>query len=334
MFKSLLLTICVALTQVIQCLPGGGGGGGGIDAGPTTDSGPPSLCPTTELAAGVTHPEGGANALFELEYGGRTRTFKVHVPVGYDASRPVPLVFVVHGLTQGAAQMLRGTDMVPVADEGGFIAVYPNGESSSWNAGSCCSGNQQDDVGFFRAMIDYVRDDLRLCVDRKRVYSTGFSNGAMMSYRLACEASDVFAAIASVAGSLSIAPDACAAAQRRHVPLLEIHGDGDPIVDYGEAIVGVDAYAALSGCGSSSHPATQPVTNLDTTCATRDGCPSDIEVTTCTIDDGGHCWYGNETCGTGVPGGQLFVGNNAEGIVAATAVWEFLERFDCPTCGL
>lgn len=326
MLKVLVVASVSALIQLVTCVPVPGGGGGGTDAG-TQDSGSPPACPTSTLAAGATNT-------IELTHGGRTRSFRVHVPEGYSGSARVPLVFVAHGLTQGANQSISGTDMVPVSDDAGFIAVFPNGVSNSWNAGTCCSGNEEDDVGFFRAMVAHVGTDLGLCVDRTRVYATGFSNGAMMSYRLACEASDLFAAVASVSGSLVTSAASCATSQTRNVPLLQIHGSSDGIVSYGDAVMGVDEYAALSGCGSTSRPATQPLTQSDTTCVTRDGCAGGMEITTCTVDDGGHCWFGNDTCGTGVPGGQLFVGNNAEGIVAATAVWGFLSRFDCASCGL
>lgn len=327
MLKPLIVAAATAFIQLVTCVPPpGGGGGGGTDAG-IVDSGPPPTCPTSTLAAGST-------TTVELVHGGRTRSFRVHVPEGYTSTARVPLVFVSHGLTQGANQSINGTDMVPVSDEAGFISVFPNGVGNSWNAGTCCSGNEEDDVGFFRAMVEHVGTDLGLCVDRTRVYATGFSNGAMMSYRLACEASDVFAAIASVAGSLVTDAATCGATQTRVVPLLEIHGDADGIVDYAATIEGVSEYAALSGCGTASIPAAQPLVHTDTTCVSRGGCPPGMEITTCTIAEGGHCWFGNETCGTGVPGGQLFVGNNAEGIIAATAVWGFLSRFDCPSCGL
>lgn len=319
MIKHIAMAISTLLLNATTCVPPGDGG--------SQDAGTGGLCPVTTLRAGSTTE-------VELRHDGRKRTFKVHVPVGYTGTSRVPLVFVSHGLTQGANQCIAGTDMVSVADRGGFVAVFPNGEGNSWNAGACCANNDEDDVGFFRAMLGHVHGELGLCVDESRVYATGFSNGAMMSYRLACEASDVFAAIASVAGSLQVAPASCAATQMRHVPLLEIHGSGDGIVSYSQAIAGVNDYAALSGCGTGSHPATQPVVHTDTTCVTRDACPTGMEITTCTIDDGGHCWFGNDTCGTGVPGGQIFVGNNAEGIVASDAIWGFLSRFSCPSCGL
>ena len=298
---------------------------------------PADVCPgASDLAPGVTHPWLPFR-YFELEHDGVVRTFKVHVPAGYTGTEPVPLVFVNHAVTQTGLQFGRfGSDMEATADQHGFIAVFANGRFRSWNAGSCCdraADEDVDDVGFFRAMVTSIRDDLGLCVDRTRVYSTGLSNGAFLSYRLACEASDVFAAVASVAGALAVPAADCAAAQQRPVPLLQIHGTGDRIVDHDAAATSVAAWAELSGCDRSTTDAVQPVSRLDTTCVTHTGCPAGVEVTFCSVDDGGHCWFGNWTCGTGVPGGQIFVGNNARGIVAASAVWGFLSRFRCEECG-
>src|SRR5690606_6608176 len=218
-------------------------------------------------------------------------------------------------------------DLDAKSDEEGFIAVFANGEGNAWNAGDCCSSNaDRDDVGFFRKMVQSVRTDLGLCVDRTRVYATGYSNGGFMSYRLACEASELFAAIAPIAGSLTISKESCEAAIERPVPMLHIHGTSDGIVNYDDAESGFSAvrsardWAAIAGCSGTTAPAAQPVSQLDTSCVTYTGCPDDVEVTLCTVDDGGHCWFGNETCGTGIAGGELFVGNNAEGIVTADAV--------------
>jgi polyhydroxybutyrate depolymerase len=294
-------------------------------------------CPApSALPPGVTHPR-GLFRHFELSHDGVVRRFKVRVPAGYTGEAPVPLVFVNHALTQSGFQFgVLGSDMEAMADRAGFLAVFADGRFGSWNAGGCCGEARErgvDDVGFFRAMLAHVRGPLGLCVDRTRVYSTGLSNGGYLSYRLACEASDVFAAVASVAGGLAIDPAACAASQERPVPLLQIHGTADRIAEYRYAVESVADWAALSGCSATTVPAAQPASRLDTTCVTHTGCPAGVETTLCSVDDGGHCWFGNLTCGTGVIGGGLVVGRNARGIVAASAVWGFLSRFRCEECG-
>jgi polyhydroxybutyrate depolymerase len=97
-----------------------------------------------------------------LEFGGRTRTYLVHVPAGHDSKTPLPLVFVLHGATQSAESAERMSGMSPKADQNHFIAVYPSGTGRlsgvpTWNAGNCCGyalANRIDDIGFFRALIE------------------------------------------------------------------------------------------------------------------------------------------------------------------------------------
>lgn len=298
--------------------------------GSVLDGSPGVVCPDATHAAWRTQPGAGARAPFELELAGYRRTFVVHVPAGYDGSRPVPILFATHGIGKTSDQFAADSLLLPIADEEGFVAIFADPSVLAWNAGST-SG--VDDVAFFRAMIDFVRDELGICVDPSRVYASGLSNGAMMTYRLACEASDVFAAVVSVAGALQLDAAACAETQTRPVPLLEIHGNGDPFVEFDVVEADFAEYAALTGCGTSGHTASQPISQIDTTCTTRDGCPAGVEVTLCKVELGAHCWYGGASCGGGVPGGAEPFGRNAEGIVAPTAAWGFVSRFSCPSCG-
>ena len=129
--------------------------------------------------------------------------YRVHVPARYDPARPAPLLVVLHG--GGGNMDLQASEaygQVAKSDSEGFIAVFPNGFSrfpggrlATWNAGNCCGAARDrdvDDVGFIREVV--ARVERQWNVDRARVYATGMSNGAMMAYRLACDASDVFKA--------------------------------------------------------------------------------------------------------------------------------------------
>ena len=92
-----------------------------------------------------------------LEFGGRTRTYLVHSPKGYDGKKILPLVLVLHGAVQGATNVERMSGMSAKADKEKFLVAYPNGTSRSglaptWNAGACCGyaqTNKVDDVGFY-----------------------------------------------------------------------------------------------------------------------------------------------------------------------------------------
>jgi polyhydroxybutyrate depolymerase len=126
--------------------------------------------------------------------------------------------------------------MDPVSDTDGFIVVYPNSPDNSWNAGTCCAFNAttRDDIGFARALVDEISS--QACVDSKRIYTTGMSNGAFMSYRLACEAADLFAASAPVAGKIGI--QGCAPS--RPIPLIAFHGTADGLVAYDTGALSAD----------------------------------------------------------------------------------------------
>src|SRR5436853_5461059 len=140
-----------------------------------------------------------------------------------------------HGGGSNAEVMRSYTRMDPAADRDGYIVVYPNGSSGfqgkflTWNAGNCCgpaAALQVDDVGFALAVIDDFAT--RIPIDRSRIYATGLSNGSMMAYRLAAEASEHIAAVAGVAGAMSLGRFA----PKRPVPVLHIHSTDDPIARF------------------------------------------------------------------------------------------------------
>jgi polyhydroxybutyrate depolymerase len=140
-----------------------------------------------------------------------------------------------HGAGSNAEVLKAYTRMDQAADRDGYIAVYPNGSSGfqgrflTWNAGNCCgpaAALQIDDVGFALAVLDDVA--ARASVDRARVYAAGLSNGSMMAYRLAAEASERIAAVAGVAGTMSLA----SFAPKRPVPVMHIHSMQDHIARY------------------------------------------------------------------------------------------------------
>lgn len=151
-----------------------------------------------------------AQTYLELEdvpgQAGHTRQYKVHVPPSYVPTTPMPVVFCIHGLGQNAVMFcVDGAGMPTKADAAGFILVMPNGYQNSWNAGTCCGAAvdaKLDDVALMRAIFKEVA--IHLNIDQARVYATGLSNGGYMSYRLACEASDLFVAVAPGAGAIGM----------------------------------------------------------------------------------------------------------------------------------
>jgi polyhydroxybutyrate depolymerase len=257
------------------------GGPAAGDAGGGRDAGGPAACPSSALVPG--------DEQASLEHDGLTRSFIVHVPAGYDNTRPIPLVLNFHGATMTAALQQRTTGMDAKADEAGFVVVYPDGVDQSWNAGACCGGAASkdiDDVGFARAVVAYTRE--RVCVDPKRIYATGFSNGGRMSYRLGCEAADLFAAIAPVAGTKSF-PDlenSPGCAPQRPIPLLDIMGSLDSRIAAQPRQIA--EWRELNGCTDAEVEVTYREGRH--ACSSYQECTAGTSVTYCIVDGVGHAW--------------------------------------------
>src|SRR4051812_43908742 len=140
-----------------------------------------------------------------VEVGGQARPYLLHVPPAHDARRPTPVVLALHPFATNGPMMARISGLSGTADRDGFLVAYPNGTGTGpmlrWNVGRPAGGGP-DDVGYLAGVLDDVASITN--VDRKRVYATGFSNGAMMCYRLASELSDRIAAVAPVAGVMTV----------------------------------------------------------------------------------------------------------------------------------
>lgn len=233
------------------------------------------------------------------------RTALVHVPRDYDPEKGTTLVLNFHGFTSDAAQQAILSRMNRASEKRNFIVVYPQGLGRSWNAGACCGQawvDAVDDVAYVRALLDELEESY--CIDTKRVFATGMSNGGFFSHRLACEVSDRIAAIAPVAGVYGSPSSACK--PKRPVPVLELHGTWDPLVPYsgGLPLVRLDIPAPISfpsvaktvtdwknrnGCSAGP---TTTFANGDTDCVTWSGCDDDADVVLCTTRRGGHTWPG------------------------------------------
>jgi polyhydroxybutyrate depolymerase len=251
-----------------------------------------------------------ANQTVTIESGGVARRFRVYVPPSYEPTQPMAVVLNFHGLNSSAGQQVLLSGMSRKAEEAGFIAVHPEGRFSSWNGGGCCgraASRDVDDVGFVADMLAEL--EAVVCVDSRRVYATGMSNGGFMSHRLGCEMADRIAAIAPVGGTN--AADPCE--PTRAVPVLQIHGTDDRVVPYGEATITVSAWAARNDCNGAPEITFEEGAAR---CRTRTGCRDGAEVTLCSIAGFGHWWPGAFGAAADLP--------------ATDAIWDFFTQHALP----
>ena len=172
-----------------------------------------------------------------IPHDGLERTYRIHIPPLFNKSIQMPLVLVLHGgggTAEGMEEQLTLGGFNNLSDKEGFIVVYPDGIEKHWNDGRknvTYRTHQEkiDDVGFISILIDNITEELN--INPGRVYVTGMSNGAMMSYRLACEISEKIAAIAPVTGAIpeDIVPQC---SPSKPVSVLAISGTDDPLVPW------------------------------------------------------------------------------------------------------
>lgn len=277
--------------------------------------------PLSEVAPkpspGCKHGPGLASGWLTLHSGGHERHFLLRLPPDVDAHKPLPLVFNFHGWLENARQQEIFTFMTAEAAKRGMAVVYPQGWGWSWNAGTCCGRahvEQIDDIGFVKDLVKELES--QLCIDENRVYSTGMSNGAIFSYKLACELSDTFAAIAPVDG----AEDVPACTPTRPVPVLAFNGKWDHLVWFGGG--GFGGFPAVEECSArwakrngctTAHKVVYE--QGEATCIAAQGCAPGADVTFCSVEHGGHTW----------PGGAYFpiLGHTTSDLDATPSMLDF-----------
>lgn len=174
-----------------------------------------------------------------MKAGNTNRRYILRVPKAYNATKPLPLVVVLHGWTASAKLAEVYTGMAEGAEQNGYIAVFPDGlgQMQGWNAGFIdLTGLKPDDVGFIDSLLDEVQK--KVGVDKDRVYVAGHSNGAFMSHLLASRLSDRIAAIGAVAGTIGVPGSAGPLTipdPKGPVSAILIHGKKDATVAYDES---------------------------------------------------------------------------------------------------
>jgi len=303
---------------------------------------------STEQPAASLKKWSTGNHVLSIAVCGLERRYVVHVPPDYGHNALWPVVIIFHGGGGTARTIMWETGFAEKADQEGFLAVFPEGTSpdpsrpgrfignpQTWNDGSerkiRAAERNVADVEFVFAMIGDLKE--RFNADERRIYATGFSNGASMSFRIARELSSVIAAVAPVAGADWLddkRPD-------RAVPLLYITGAADPLnpLKGGEIRIGAKTYGKkppiqemiagwvkLHGCQAEP----RLVFNRDGArgvayCRTR----GTETVLLYTINGHGHHWPGGRSA---LP--VRLAGNNTAKLKATVLIWDFFKARSLP----
>ena len=315
-----------------------GGSGGAPEAGVVADAGSDALPPVSGPDAAEPGPDAAepgpdaaqspctgvglsaGNSNLSIPFDGGTRTYVMHVPASYTGKTRVPLVIDMHGANNGPQQEIGGSGWLQKGDAVGFVTVFPQAPGGSWNAGTCCAPNgapplqtsTADDVGFIRAVVNKTAQDG--CIDLKRVYAVGLSNGGLMSYRLACMATDLFAGIAPVSGASVTTP----CTPSRPITVVAFRGTMDATVPYNggmpashlwpSAKADFDLWSMLNHCTDA-----MPTTSRNV-CQTNSQCAGGVEVTLCSIV-GPHTLYGAAA---------------AAGLAVPNVAWDIFQRHAVP----
>lgn len=277
---------------------------------------------------------------FSFRHDGIRRKYLAHVPPAYRSDRPTPVVLALHG--GGGSMRFQASDerygLIGKSNDKGFIAVFPNGYAknrrglfATWNAGACCGDARDaniDDVGFLKAVVADV--SRRASIDPARVYATGMSNGAMMAYRLACEAPEIFKAIMAVAGTDNTS--ACPAG--KPVSILHIHAlnddhvlyeggagpaarDPSVVAEFVSVAATIEKWRARNACPAEPN---RVLSVEGAWCDRYTPCADDSAVMLCATETGGHSWPGGAKRRADEP--------PSDAINASDLMWDFFESLE------
>lgn len=269
----------------------------GLGAGTALADAPAPAGAVTAVAArpsaGCAQPQIATGRRIEqtIDVGGVSREYILDVPGTLKPGEPAALVFDFHGVGHSGAGVWDVSEFKDLAPHARFLTVYPTGLPVSFTRGDRTFGGPgweirslapNRDVDFTLAVLD--RLEKTYCIDRARVYATGFSNGGFFSHVLACTHPERFAAIAPVSGGW-LTPWSCKPS--RPVPVLIQHGTRDEVIEVAEARRAFDAWLVIDGCTAPAADATRA--DGDLTCRSGTGCRGGAEVTLCE-GDFAHRW--------------------------------------------
>ena len=275
--------------------------------------------------------------MISVSLGGRT--YGYHLPNGMMPMSPAPVVLVLHALGINGTLMEKATQFSDLADSEGFIAVYPEGTEQPntmitnfpakiqmWSSGGIANINGVDDVAFLASVLSDL--SAKVNTDPKKTYVVGMSNGGMMAYCAAAALSSSFAAMASVAGTITT-PQWTPTTTK--MPVLHIHGTGDQIITYAANEWHPSVEDVIKICSTFNKCAVIP--NKRTLTQATNPLPAEVweysaglpgaEVILYRILGGGHTWPQQAN----IPGLPPNLGPISGSINATRVIWDFLKQY-------
>jgi polyhydroxybutyrate depolymerase len=297
----------------------------------------PSVAGAASKATGCAAP--GSSATLTLNVNAHQRTVMVHVPRDSADTTPLALVLNLHGSGSTALEQQEFTKMNVTSNQDGFIVAYPqglipDGTGYDWNVpgvpligGRPVPKDSANDVKFLTSLVGILEQ--RYCVNPREVYATGFSGGAREASQLACDESQVFAAVAPVSGLRR--PSPCPAA--RAVPVIAFHGSVDPVdpfAGHGQAYWTYSVPTAEKYWAEQDHCATQATTSTPATGATLTAyskCADGATVELYEILGEGHEWPGGPTMPSSL---TSLLGPQSNAVSANALMWAFFVAHPLP----
>lgn len=273
---------------------------------------------------------------FKIKVDNLERFYKLYIPKKMIFTEKSPIIFAFHG---GGGDMNQISEeknyhLLSKSEELGIPIVFPNGYSlfptgriATWNAGKCCGDARDkniDDVKFIREVFTDVKS--KLSIRDEEVYAIGMSNGGMMAYRLACEASDIFKKIMAVAGT----DNTVTCPNNTAVSILHIHAkDDDHVLFMGghgkafsdkriEKVTEFTSVAATMEKWMKHNQCTDKkvrvLDNKDVYCDLFSECRDQTKIKLCVTASGGHSWPGSSK------------GKSSNAISANDLMWQFFRE--------
>lgn len=260
----------------------------------------------------------------KIVFQGESSSYYLHTPKSYQPNQPTPLVIAFHGSHGSGRSLANATHLNDLAEQKGFIVVYPDGINYHWHQVKSYSSPQVDvdNAAFVTALIEHLKQIRN--IDPQRIYATGFSSGGILTQSLACQLSGQIAAFASVAGTLPTNITSSCQPQAP-VSMLMLNGTGDKSVPYfGGKIDGIrdaisvpqtaELWQQLNSCVSQASFQSGKQVDISRYL----GCRQDSEVMLVTIKDIGHTWPSATS--------QTVKQSSNSTVDANQIIWDFFQR--------